>query len=79
MLLPPLYSVRQRARTDLPGMSVGLAICKSFVEAHHGRVWVDERAGGGSVFHFAVPMRDREEQARLGPGDRPRKKEPRYS
>jgi hypothetical protein len=59
-------------------MSVGLAICKSFVEAHHGRVWVDERAGGGSVFHFAVPMHDREEQARLGPGDRPRKKEPRY-
>ena len=58
--------VRGSGGSGLPGMGIGLAICKGFVEANHGRIWVDERAGGGSVFHFALPLRDRKE--RIPPG-----------
>ncbi|MDX1521369.1 MAG: ATP-binding protein, partial [Anaerolineae bacterium] len=37
---------------------VGLAIVKSLVEAHGGRIWVDTEIGKGSIFHFLLPISD---------------------
>ncbi|MBI2821219.1 MAG: hypothetical protein HYX74_03245, partial [Acidobacteria bacterium] len=34
---------------------LGLAICRAVVEAHHGAIWVEDRAGGGSVFLVLLP------------------------
>lgn len=36
---------------------IGLAICKGLVEAHGGRIWVDNISGGGARFMFDIPMR----------------------
>jgi two-component system sensor histidine kinase KdpD len=36
---------------------IGLAICRAIVEAHGGRLGVDNRAGGGAVFLFTMPVR----------------------
>ena len=38
------------------GMGLGLSICRTIVEAHGGRIWVDDRPGGGAAFHFCVPL-----------------------
>ncbi len=44
----------QRAHTQ--GSGLGLAICRGIVEAHNGRIWVEDRPGGGSVFLIALPL-----------------------
>ena len=42
--------------TKANGMGMGLAICRSIVEAHDGRIWAEARDGAGSVVRFALPV-----------------------
>jgi two-component system sensor histidine kinase KdpD len=38
------------------GVGLGLTICRGITSAHGGRIWVEERPGGGAVFRFTLPM-----------------------
>jgi two-component system sensor histidine kinase KdpD len=38
------------------GVGLGLTICRGIVSAHGGRIWVEERAGGGASFRFRLPL-----------------------
>lgn len=42
-------------RGDRSGLGLGLAIAKSLVELHNGRIWVESADGEGSTFCVALP------------------------
>jgi signal transduction histidine kinase len=44
------------ATTKETGMGMGLAICKSIVEAHAGRIWVVRNEVRGVTFSFSLPI-----------------------
>lgn len=42
--------------TKVDGMGMGLSISRSIVEAHGGRLWLDEPEDGLTTFHFTLPV-----------------------
>ncbi len=38
------------------GMGLGLTICQAIISAHGGRIWTENRSGGGTVFRFTLPL-----------------------
>jgi two-component system sensor histidine kinase KdpD len=38
------------------GVGLGLTICRGIVSAHGGRIWAENRPGGGAVFRFTIPV-----------------------
>jgi PAS domain S-box-containing protein len=42
--------------TKPKGMGMGLAICRSMVEAHGGRMWASANEPRGAVFQFTLPL-----------------------
>jgi K+-sensing histidine kinase KdpD len=39
------------------GMDMGLAICRSIIEAHGGRIWAGANSPRGAVFQFTLPLK----------------------
>lgn len=50
------YRLDREQRAHTKGSGLGLAICRGIVEAHSGRIWVEDRPGGGSIFRIALPL-----------------------
>jgi len=44
--------------TKPQGLGMGLAISRSIIEAHGGRLWAKANASRGAVFQFALPIRE---------------------
>jgi signal transduction histidine kinase len=65
-----LFERFYRAEGDLTrttkGVGLGLYICRSLVEAHGGRIWVESTPGQGSTFTFTLPVLT--ERVADGPG-----------
>jgi two-component system sensor histidine kinase KdpD len=50
------YRLDRDYRAHTQGSGLGLAICRGIVQAHGGRIWVEDRPGGGSIFCIALPL-----------------------
>jgi C4-dicarboxylate-specific signal transduction histidine kinase len=51
--LDQLFSAFYSTKSN--GMGLGLAISRSIIEAHHGRIWALRNNGPGMTFQFTVP------------------------
>jgi two-component system sensor histidine kinase DctS len=49
-----LFNPFQSSKQD--GLGLGLAICRSFIENHGGRIWVDTQRESGAEFYFTLPI-----------------------
>ena len=49
--------------TKKTGMGIGLNICRTIVENHHGRLLVSDTEGGGTTFTVRIPVNTPEESA----------------
>ena len=50
MIFEPFFSTKEK------GMGLGLAICKSIVEGHHGQLTVSAKIDGGARFQIILPI-----------------------
>jgi two-component system sensor kinase FixL len=41
--------------TKATGMGMGLSVSRSIVNAHEGRLWVENNPDGGATFHMVLP------------------------
>lgn len=48
-IFTPFYTTKET------GMGMGLSICQSIIEAHHGRLWASANGPRGAIFHFTIP------------------------
>ncbi|WP_442597903.1 PAS domain-containing sensor histidine kinase [Parapusillimonas sp. JC17] len=48
-LFEPFYSTKSE------GLGMGLNICRTIIESHHGRLWADPNPEGGTIFRFTLP------------------------
>ena len=54
-IFDPFFRMRTAQQSELSGHGLGLAICKSIVLAHGGRIQVGDRPGGGACFSVFLP------------------------
>ena len=46
---------RLHREDEIGGTGIGLALCKSVVQAHHGDIWAVGKPGEGAAFHIRLP------------------------
>ncbi len=48
---------RGKSESTIPGVGLGLSICKAIVEAHGGKIWAEKNEKVGTTFTFTLPVK----------------------
>jgi signal transduction histidine kinase len=49
-IFDPFFTTKEQ------GMGMGLSISRTIIQAHQGRIWAENQAEGGAVFHLSLPL-----------------------
>lgn len=47
---------RTKTASKVSGSGLGLSICKGIIQAHHGRIWAENKSPHGSIIWFTLPL-----------------------
>jgi signal transduction histidine kinase len=59
------YAQMKGRRGKRRGSGLGLTFCRMVVEAHGGRIWIEDNPGGGSIFAFTLPVAEADEDSKI--------------
>ena len=48
---------RTQKESVIPGVGLGLAICRAIIQLHQGNIWAKNNKKGGASFHFVLPLK----------------------
>jgi K+-sensing histidine kinase KdpD len=54
-IFEPFFREPNGSYPSKPGTGLGLAICRSIIRSQRGRIWAEQRPGGGAVIAFTLP------------------------
>ena len=57
-IFEPFRRTTRGAAVQIPGVGLGLSVSRRLVEAHGGRIEVEARPTGGSIFRVRLPIAD---------------------
>lgn len=55
-MFKPFWRAPELHESSMPGIGIGLAICRGLVEAHGGTIVAEARPGGGAIFRIGLPQ-----------------------
>jgi two-component system sensor histidine kinase KdpD len=55
-IFEPFYRAPGLRESAVPGVGIGLAVCRGLVEAHGGRLTAANREGGGAALRMSLPL-----------------------
>ena len=52
----PMYRIKHENSEKIPGIGLGLSVCKGLIDSHGGRIWIESEVGIGSTCWFTLPL-----------------------
>ena len=62
-LFEPFFSTKSE------GLGMGLNICRTIIESHHGRLWAENNPQGGTIFCFTLPCAEPDSENQPHPSE----------
>jgi two-component system KDP operon response regulator KdpE len=55
-IFQPYYRLKSADEEHVPGVGLGLALCRHLIELHGGEIWVESKQDKGNTFAFTLPI-----------------------